>query len=321
MNTEELVRNLTTGDRRALARAITLIENGTEQGRRLLDDLGYTGKSVQVIGITGPPGSGKSTLVDQLITTYRKKNLNIAILAVDPTSPFSGGALLGDRIRMLRQTSDRGVYIRSLASRGRLGGLSPHTYDILILLQHAGFDRIIVETVGAGQSEIDIVRNADTTIVLTVPGMGDDIQIIKAGIMEIADIFVVNKSDLDGSERLRIQIKNMLELIPSSAVWDIPIVTTSATKKTGIEELVTQIDLHFNYLKDSGQFTKQRRDQLEFELTNKFQSRVYKKLQEIKPNPIHTMIDQLLQNTISISDALEYLVKRYATAENELGNI
>ena len=207
----------------------------------------YSGRAT-VIGLTGSPGAGKSTLVDQLAREYRKQDKTIGIVAVDPTSPYTGGAILGDRIRMQAHHADTGIYIRSMATRGLLGGLAPATADVATLLDAAGKDIVMVETVGVGQDEIDIVRLADVTVVILVPGMGDDVQTIKAGIMEIADIFVINKSDREGAERVEREIRTMQTLAIRRDDWMPPIVKTIATDGTGVTDLVSTIAAYREYL-------------------------------------------------------------------------
>lgn len=268
MNPDDLLKSINEGDRRSLARAITLVENEHPIGKSLINKSHLYPSRSQIIGITGPPGCGKSTLVNSLLSIFMQQQLQIAVLAVDPSSPFSGGAILGDRIRMLSKTNEK-IYIRSLASRGRLGGLSPHTFDVISLLQLAGFDKIIIETVGAGQSEIDIMRNADTILVLTVPGLGDDIQILKAGIMEIADIFVVNKSDLPQSSLIKARIQSMLDLSPNVSTWVPKVVETSALEQTGITDLVNEMDNHYNYLLEEDRLLTRRSERVKYELYNK----------------------------------------------------
>jgi len=244
-----LVARLRAGDPRALARAISAIENRSSGWSELLKALfPHTGHA-RVLGLTGPPGAGKSTLVDQLAKHYRKQERTVGIIAVDPTSPYSGGAILGDRIRMQDHFSDPGIYIRSMATRGSLGGLARTTADVATVLDASGRDLIMIETVGVGQDEVDIVRLADITVVILVPGMGDDVQTIKAGIMEIADIFVINKSDREGAERVEREIRALQSLSVRSDSWTPPIVKTVATEGTGIDELAKTIADYEAYLR------------------------------------------------------------------------
>jgi len=246
-----LISRLRSGDARALARAISTVENRAAGWSDLLKALfPYTGKA-RVIGLTGSPGSGKSTLVDQLAKHYRNKeeNQTVGIIAVDPTSPYTGGAILGDRIRMQDHYGDPGIYIRSMATRGSLGGLARATADAATVLDASGRDLIMIETVGVGQDEVDIVRLADVTIVILVPGMGDDVQTIKAGIMEIADIFVINKSDREGAERVEREIRAMQSLATRNDRWTPPIVKTVASEGMGTDELADAIANYEAYLK------------------------------------------------------------------------
>ena len=245
---EQWVDQLRAGDPRALARAISTVENRTAGWSELLKALFPHSGQARILGLTGPPGAGKSTLVDQLAHHYRKEKRTVGIIAVDPTSPYTGGAILGDRIRMQEHFSDPGIYIRSMATRGSLGGLARTTADVATVLDASGRDLVMIETVGVGQDEVDIVRLADITIVILVPGMGDDVQTIKAGIMEIADIFVINKCDRDGAERVEREIRALQSLAVRSDHWTPPIVKTIASQGAGITELAVAIRDYETYL-------------------------------------------------------------------------
>ena len=229
------------GDVRAISRAITAIENRDPRAVEILRSLFPSTGQAYLTGITGAPGTGKSTLVDRLAAFYRKQQQTVGIIAVDPTSPFTGGAILGDRIRMQSHATDAGIYIRSMATRGFLGGLASATGDVALLLDAAGKQIVLIETVGVGQDEIDIVRLADCTVVVLVPGLGDDVQNMKAGLMEIADIFVLNKSDREGVDRLEQQLQAMLQIVPVRDAWKPPVVRTVATENKGIEALAAAI--------------------------------------------------------------------------------
>ena len=247
---ETWIEQLRSGDVRALARAISTVENRAPGWSDLLKAVFPHSGKARVLGLTGPPGAGKSTLVDQLARFYRrdKDKRTVGIIAVDPTSPYTGGAILGDRIRMQDHFSDPGIYIRSMATRGSLGGLARTTADVTTVLDASGRDLIIIETVGVGQDEVDIVRLADITILILVPGMGDDVQTIKAGIMEIADIFVINKSDRDGAENVEREIRTLQSLAMRHDGWTPPIVKTVASQGVGIEELAAAIADYEAYL-------------------------------------------------------------------------
>ncbi len=263
-----LVERLRAGDRRALARVVTLIENNAPEVRRILAQLHAVGGRAHVVGLTGSPGAGKSTLVMQLARELRKRDQRIGVIAVDPTSPYTGGAILGDRIRMQELAGDPNVYIRSMASRGSLGGLAASTRDAVRALDAAGFDTVIIETVGAGQAEVEIVRAAQTVVVVTVPGMGDDIQAIKAGILEIADVFVVNKADRPGADQTAAELRMLLSLDSARGerAWRVPIVKTSAATGEGVPDLVDKLAAHRAFLIESGQLASRGSEQARSEM-------------------------------------------------------
>ncbi len=242
-----LLKNLFDGDPRSIARAISKVEDGTDDSAEIMKAVfPKTGRAV-IIGITGSPGAGKSSLVDKIALYYREKGDKIGIICVDPSSPFSGGAILGDRIRMQTLGLDKNVFIRSMATRGNLGGLARSTVDAVAILDAAGFDKVIVETVGVGQDEVEIVKTADVSVVVLVPGMGDDIQAIKAGIMEIGDVFVINKADREGVIRAEKELEALLSLAHRHDFWEPPIVKTIATENKGIEELAEAIKAYSDF--------------------------------------------------------------------------
>jgi LAO/AO transport system kinase len=256
----ELATSLLSGNRRALARGITLVETGGAQARELLSAIYARTGHAHVVGITGAPGAGKSTLVNALALHWRRTGKTVGIIAVDPTSPFTGGAILGDRIRMQPLGGDSGIFIRSMASRGRLGGIAHATSDAIDLLDAAGFDLVLVETVGAGQSEVEIASAAHTTIVIEVPGMGDDVQAIKAGILEIADIFVVNKADREGADATIRQLRTMMRLGgPPRDGWEPPILPAVAMREEGIAQLAAAVERHLAHLSATGQKAERER--------------------------------------------------------------
>jgi LAO/AO transport system kinase len=340
----ELVEGVLAGNRRAIARAITLVENDGNKAQFTLAALHpHTGRA-HIVGITGPPGSGKSSLVNALTLYFRKANgdrppKTVGIVAVDPTSPFSGGAILGDRIRMRDLTGDPGIFIRSMASRGNLGGLAWATADAVKVLDAAGFDLIIIETVGAGQAEVDIARTAHTTVVVEVPGLGDDIQAIKAGILEIADVFAVNKADLEGADHAVMALRMMLDLssggmrhrrlqgaasviqvveaarqaasLPEGPSWRPPIQKTVATRREGIAELADAILAHRAYLEESGGLAWRERERAAAELEMIVQQVSLRKVLA-RTNGVHlaSLIDQIVKRELDPYSASQQLLDR-----------
>ncbi|WDZ92045.1 methylmalonyl Co-A mutase-associated GTPase MeaB [Nocardiopsis sp. HUAS JQ3] len=260
MDAPQLVERVREGDRRALARAITLVENGSAALREIMAGLApHTGRA-RVVGFTGSPGVGKSTTTNAVVRAARAKGLTVAVLAVDPSSPFTGGALLGDRVRMQEHATDPGVFIRSMANRGHLGGLSWATPHALRVLDAAGFDVILVETVGVGQAEVEIAGQADTTVVLCAPGMGDSVQAAKAGVLEVADVFAINKADREGAKSTLRELRQMIAMKDrTDQEWKPPIVMTVASRDEGVEELWERMDQHFAHLEASGDLTGRRR--------------------------------------------------------------
>lgn len=247
----EFNEKLLSGDIRSIARAITRVENGSENAAAIMKAVyPNTGKAM-IIGITGAPGAGKSSLVDKLALYYKDKGEKVGIICIDPSSPFSGGAILGDRIRMAALGLDKNVFIRSMATRGNLGGLSRATVDAVSILDAAGFDKVIVETVGVGQDEVEIVKAADVSVVVVVPGMGDDIQAIKAGIMEIGDVFAINKADREGVIRTQKELEGLLSLAHRPDMWHPPIVKTIATENKGIEDLAAAVESYVKYSREN----------------------------------------------------------------------
>ena len=272
---------------RSIGRAISIVENNDQTREQLIDELfPYTGRAV-VWGITGAPGSGKSTLLDGLIANLRNQNRTVAIIAVDPSSPFTGGAILGDRLRMQRHATDPGVFIRSMASRGHLGGIASATADAIKILDAAGFDLIVIETIGVGQTEIEVVELADIVLLVLVPGMGDEIQALKAGVMEIGDIFIINKKDLDGALKLKTEVEYVLHLKSNDNLTEInPVILTSATQNAGLTEALSTIDNYLKKMQSDGRLPARRQQRIE----NEIRHIVRAKLRQIAEK--HLQIDQ-----------------------------
>jgi LAO/AO transport system kinase len=276
INREQLwADRIFAGDRRAIARAISAVENSAPEAAGLLRRLFPRTGNAFVIGVTGSPGAGKSTLVEKLAGSYRAQGTRVGIVAVDPSSPFSGGAILGDRIRMQTLFADEGVYIRSMATRGHLGGLAPAAQDVVTVLDAAGCRVILIETVGVGQDEVEVASHADATILLLVPGMGDEVQTFKAGVMEIADLFVVNKADRPGTERVEQEVAAMLSLAPRHEGWQPPVLRTVATTGAGIEELRIALDQFRQSSEQSSLRQERRREQWRVRLLELLRQRLF----------------------------------------------
>lgn len=300
-----LVERFLGRDERALARAISLAEAGSPVGQVLLAAVRARATGAPVVGVTGSPGSGKSTLIDRLIGAVRERGERVAVVTVDPTSPYSGGAIMGDRIRMMGWYDDPGVYIRSMATRGRLGGLAGATLQVVTLLDAYGFDRVFVETVGAGQSEVDIVELADTTILVLTPEQGDGVQALKAGIMEIADLFCVNKYDRPGGDRLKREVEAALEITPLvEGVWRPPVLATVATRSEGTGLLMEYLDRHIDHLKVTGQ----RRERLRRRARAEVSALLNKELERALSARDDGFVDEVLKGRTSLRDAVLVLL-------------
>jgi len=291
MPDEVFLQKIFNGDVRSIGRAITQVENGADDAGELMKAVfSQTGRAT-IIGITGAPGAGKSSLVDKLALHYKNNDERIGVICVDPSSPFSGGAILGDRIRMATLGLDKNVFIRSMATRGNLGGLSRATVDAVAILDAAGFDRVIVETVGVGQDEVEIVKTADVSVVVLVPGMGDDIQAIKAGIMEIGDVFVINKADREGVLRTQKELDALLSLAHRPDMWQPPIVKTIATENKGIEDLAAAIESYSDFQKNAETASSRRQAIAKWRLLELLQERLLNDL--LDKNGTGERIEQL----------------------------
>ncbi len=271
---KDIAQKVLKGDPRSIARLITLAENNDSIATNAMKKIHPNTGNAHVIGITGVMGSGKSTLICELTQLYRKQGKTVGIIAIDPTSPFSGGALLGDRVRMQHLAMDEGVFIRSMGTRGMLGGLTSAVYDVVEILDASGKDVVIVETVGVGQAEVDIIKIADTTLVVVVPGLGDSIQTLKAGVMEIADIYVVNKADREGVQQTIAEVESLVDITCSDKKRKTPVLSTIAKKSKGINKLLTEVDDHRNYLKETKKYEKQRKLRYEAELVEIIRKRL-----------------------------------------------
>jgi GTPase len=309
----DIASKVLKGDPRSIARLITLVENSSPEGFRAMKDIYPHTGGAHVIGITGVMGSGKSTLISELTCEYRKQGLKVGIIAIDPTSPFSGGALLGDRVRMMELATDEGVFIRSMGTRGMLGGLTSAVYDVVEILDASGKDVVIVETVGVGQAEVDVIKIADTTLVILVPGLGDSIQAIKAGIMEIADIYVVNKADKPGVDQTVAEIESLVDISCSNMDRKIPVLTTSAKESKGIVELAQEIKRHRDYLEKNNEFEAQRRKRYEAELIEIIRKRLMNFIfdESTFKGKVELLIDQISKKEVD----------PYTAADEILGKI
>ena len=292
MSISDLIEKILNGEPRFVARAITKIENGSDDAVELMKSIYANTGRAEIIGITGSPGAGKSSLVDKLSLYFKDKGHKIGIVCIDPSSPFSGGAILGDRIRMAELGTNKNVFIRSMATRGNLGGLSRATVDAVAILDAAGFDKVIIETVGVGQDEVEIVKTADVSVVVLVPGMGDDIQAIKAGIMEIGDVFAINKADREGVLRTQKELEALLSLAHRPDMWNPPIVKTIATENKGIEDLVTAIESYTEFHKQAGEASLVRKKAIaRWRLLELLQERLLNDL--LKRNGTGEILDKL----------------------------
>jgi len=304
---DQLIRGALRGERVPLARAISRVENEAQGSREILAACFAASGRAFRIGITGPPGAGKSTLVARLAQEYRRRGHTVAIVAVDPTSPFSGGALLGDRVRMGDLSGDEGVYIRSMATRGSMGGLAVHTAQVCDVLDAAAFSRILIETVGVGQSELEVAQTADSTAVVLVPESGDGVQAMKAGLMEIGDLFVINKADRDGADRAAFAVKSALELRTPVATWVPPVLLTVASQGDGVVEVAEQFEAHLEHL-TGGELELRRRRRIERHLHELLRERLWGEFRSRVPEDRwRASVDDLMKHRLAPHDAAERL--------------
>lgn len=310
--TDEIVKGLLAGNKRSIAKAITAIENCTDESQALIARLfPHTGRA-HIVGFTGAGGAGKSTLIEKIIREYRSRGKTVGVIAVDPTSPFSGGAFLGDRIRMQELCTDEGVFIRSMASRNYSGGIARATRDTVKVLDAAGKNVVIVETVGAGQSEVEIIKVAQTIIVVHAPGLGDEIQAIKAGLMEIADIFVVNKADRDNANKAVMDIQSNLQLNSKHATWKPPVLKTIATTGEGVEDLVEKIEEHRCFLEDNAECrTTLSKNRAEEELVEAIKEEAADRLMnELKrEGKLEELLQRILEKKVDPATAAKKILK------------
>lgn len=308
---EQLVQKIIRGDKRSAARAISIVENNTTEKKQLLNLLHPFTGNAKIIGITGPPGAGKSTLVDGLINEIRSAGFTVGVIAIDPSSPFSGGAILGDRIRMQRHTLDTGVFIRSMGNRGYLGGLAKATEEAVSIIDAMGMDYIIIETVGVGQSELEIINTSDTTIVILTPNSGDVIQIHKAGIMEIADIYVVNKMDLSGAQKIVNELETFIKESYQDSRWKPSVIKTVAAEQQGVNILWQEVNKHLDYLLEADLFSKNRYEKLERYVTSSIQSMFNQKIESFFASADNrSFINQLMAEEKSPLEISEIIFKK-----------
>ena len=311
---ESLVQLALSGDKKAIARLITLVENDEDKAREIIRKIyPHTGRAY-IVGITGPPGSGKSTLLDKLIKLARNEGHKVGVIAIDPTSPFTGGALLGDRLRMQRHSTDPGVFIRSMATRGSLGGLAKATNDAIKVLDASGYDLIFVETVGVGQIEVDIVKTADTVVLVTVPGLGDEVQAIKAGLMEVADIFAINKADREGVEMVYLELKMALEFERDKwkqLGWEPPIVETTAFTLKGVRPLWEAIKSHRKHMEESGRLKERRAFRAREEVKTIIASSIAKRVEEkLEKGESRELIEKVVERKLDPYSASQIIMEK-----------